>query len=259
VGLSFESPVKRVLLIGEIPLVNELAHLCADAGYAASVYLVEDVIGAGGIDRVREDAASADVAVEVMSESIDAKHAIVTALDAALSPDTLLLTSCFSTTATLTGSWLQRPERSIGFAALPPLAKGGLVELAAGLRSQASAIDRAREFLESIGLETAIVKDSVGLVLPRIVCSLINEAATALADGVAEAQDIDRAMRLGTNYPRGPLEWGDLIGLDVVAAVLRGLEDESGDGCHRPASILQQYVRAGWLGKKTGRGFYEYP
>ncbi len=248
----------HALLIGELPLVDELARLCANAGHAVSVYLVEDALQADGPDRVRGDAASSNVAIELMSESVDAKRAIVAALDAALPPGALLLASALSTTATLAGSWTQHPQRVAGFAALPPLAKGGAIELAAGLRSDAMAVDRAREFFASIGLETALVKDSVGLVLPRIVCGLVNEAAAALAEGVATAQDIDLAMRLGTNYPHGPLEWGDLIGLDVVLSVLRGLHDETGDDRYRPAPILKQYVRAGWLGKKTGRGFYEY-
>ena len=248
----------HVLLIGELPLVDELARLCAGAGHAVSVHLVEDALQGDGSERVRGDAASSDVAIELMSESVEAKRAIVAALDAALPPGALLLTSALSTTATLAGSWTQQPGRVVGFAALPPLAKGSLIEVAAGLRSDMTMVERAREFFGSIGLETALVKDSVGLVLPRIVCGLVNEAATALAEGVATAQDIDLAMRLGTNYPRGPLEWGDLIGLDVVLSVLRGLHEETGDDRYRPAPILKQYVRAGWLGTKTGKGFYEH-
>jgi 3-hydroxybutyryl-CoA dehydrogenase len=249
---------QQVLLIGEMPLVEELARLCADAGHAVSIYLAEDALAADGLDRVRGDAAGLDVAIELMSESVEAKRAIVAALDAASPPGALLLASALSSTTTLAGSWTQHPQRVAGFAALPPLAKGGTIELAAGLRTEATAVDRAREFFASIGLETALVKDSVGLVLPRMVCGLVNEAASVLAEGVATAQDIDLAMRLGTNYPRGPLEWGDLIGLDVVLSVLRGLHEETGDDRCRPAPILKQYVRAGWLGKKTGRGFYEY-
>ena len=222
------------------------------------MYLVEDVSEVDGLHRLRDDAMWADVVIEVMSESIEAKRKILAAIDAALPPDAQLLSLALSTTATHAGSWLRHAEQLVGFAALPPLVKGGIVELAAGLRSDASAVDRAREFFTSIGLETALVKDSAGLVLPRIVCGLVNEAASALAEGVASVKDIDMAMRLGTNYPRGPLEWGDLIGLDVVLSVLRGLHDETGDDRYRPAPIIRQYVRAGWLGKKTGRGFYEY-
>jgi 3-hydroxybutyryl-CoA dehydrogenase len=96
------------------------------------------------------------------------------------------------------------------------------------------------------------------LILPRIVCCLVNEAAYALMENVAQPRDIDAAMKLGTNYPYGPLEWGDLIGLDVVLAVLRGLYDEFGDDRYRPAPLLKQMVRAGRLAKKSDRGFYNY-
>jgi 3-hydroxybutyryl-CoA dehydrogenase len=257
-GNTVTAQTQRLLLVGELPWAAELARLCADAGHGATVYLEEDVLDAAGIDRLRKDAAQAEVAIDMMSGSIEAKRTIVTALDAALPPGALLITSALSATVTLAGSWVRNPGRVVGFGALPPLAKGGLVELAAGLRTDAAWLERAGEFFASIGMETARVTDSIGLVLPRIVCGLVNEAATALAEGVADAKDIDLAMRLGTNYPRGPLEWGDLIGLDVVLSVLRGLHAETGDDRSRPAPILQQYVRAGWLGRKTGRGFYEY-
>jgi len=252
------SPAKRVLLVGEPPLADELGQLCGDAGCVVSVYRVEVVAGTDGLEVFRREAKSVDVTFDILSASIDTKRQVVTALDAALAPDALLFTSALSTTATQAGSWAGRPERMIGFAALPPLGKGGTIELAAGLRSNAQAVERAREFVASIGLEPVLVKDSAGLVLPRIVCGLVNEAAGALAEGVADTAAIDTAMRLGTNYPRGPLEWADLIGLDVVLAVLEGLQKETGDDRYRPAPILRQYVRAGWLGKKAARGFYRY-
>ncbi|HZY41127.1 MAG TPA: 3-hydroxyacyl-CoA dehydrogenase family protein, partial [Anaerolineae bacterium] len=155
-------------------------------------------------------------------------------------------------------AWVAQPDGVVGFGALPPLKKGNLIELAAGLQSDPSTLGKAQQFFAGLGLDTAIVQDSVGLVLPRIVCGLVNEAAYALMEGVAQARDIDTAMKLGTNYPRGPLEWGDLIGLDMVLAVLRGLFDEYGDDHYRPAPLIKQLVRAGRLGKKSGRGFYEY-
>jgi 3-hydroxybutyryl-CoA dehydrogenase len=247
-----------VILIGEMPVVDDLARLCTGVGWSVSIYLAEEAVGPGGRDRMQADAANADVAIDAVSTSIPVKRQAVAALDAGLPRDALLLTSALSTTATQAGSWARRPERTIGFAALPPLGKGGTIELAAGLRSNARVVDRAREFVASIGLEPVLVKDSVGLVLPRIVCGLANEAAGALAEGVADAMAIDTAMRLGTNYPRGPLEWADLIGLDLVLAVLEGLQQETGDDRYRPVPILKQYVRAGWLGRKSGKGFYTY-
>ena len=251
-------PTGRVVLVGEPPLVDELARLCADAGLFAGVYRVEEASAAGGLERMQRDAQHAEVAIDAMSESLDAKRRIVTALEDALPAQALLLASLLSATATHIGSWLREPGRLVGFAALPPLAKGGMVELAAGLRTESDGLDRAHRLFARLGVHAVAVHDSVGLVLPRIVCTLANEAAAALAEGVADAPGIDLAMKLGTNYPRGPLEWADLIGLDVVLSLLRGLHEETGEDRYRPAPLLKQYVRAGWLGKKTGRGFHHY-
>jgi 3-hydroxybutyryl-CoA dehydrogenase len=119
-------------------------------------------------------------------------------------------------------------------------------------------VDAAEAFWRGLGLDTARVADGPGLVRARIVCALVNEAVTALAEGVASAADIDTAMRLGTNYPRGPLAWGDLIGLDVVLGIMRGLQEEFGEDRYRPAPLLARYVQAGRLGQKTGQGFFTY-
>jgi 3-hydroxybutyryl-CoA dehydrogenase len=232
--------------------------LCAGIGYKVALCTVEQALEADGLTRLRDEATRADIAIDVSAGPIEARRGIVAALDSNLSDGALLLASVLSTTTTQAGSWGAHPERIAGFAALPPFEKDHPVELAAGLRTNTAALDRACAFFESLGAKTAIVKDSVGLVLPRLVCGLVNEAATALAEGVADASDIDLAMRLGTNYPHGPLEWGDAIGLDVVLSVLRGLQDEFGDDRYRPAPLIKQYVRAGWLGQKTSRGFYQY-
>jgi 3-hydroxybutyryl-CoA dehydrogenase len=141
---------------------------------------------------------------------------------------------------------------------VPPLEAGGMMEVAAGLQTSPEALAAAQAFWSSIGLKAAVVADGTGLVRARIVCALVNEAATALMEGVASAADIDTAMKLGTNYPRGPLEWGDLIGLDVVLGVMRGLHEDFGEDRYRPCPLLVRYVQAGRLGRKTGRGFFEY-
>jgi 3-hydroxybutyryl-CoA dehydrogenase len=249
---------QRVIIAGESPLVEDLAALCVDAGYEVSMYLIEDLIDSGALQRLADDARQAQFAIDVVMESLDTKRDLIRTLDQTLPSDAPLISAALSVTATQVGAWASQADWVVGFGALPPLKRGSLIELAPGLQTDPSTLGKAQQFFGSLGLDTAIVKDSVGLILPRIVCCLVNEAAYALMENVAQPRDIDTAMKLGTNYPYGPLEWGDLIGLDVVLAVLRGLFDEYGDDRYRPAPLLKQMVRAGRLGKKSDRGFYEY-
>ncbi|CAG0928617.1 3-hydroxybutyryl-CoA dehydrogenase [Thermoflexales bacterium] len=248
----------KIVIAGESPLVEDLAALCVDAGYEVSMYLIEDLIDSGALRRLSDDAKKAQLAIDVVVESLDTKRDLIRTLDQALPADAPLITAALSVTATQVGAWASQADWVVGFGALSPLKHGNLIELAPGLQTDPSTLGKVQKFFTGLGLETAVVEDSVGLVLPRIVCCLVNEAAYALMENVAQPHDIDTAMKLGTNYPLGPLEWGDLIGLDVVLAVLRGLYDEYGDDRYRPAPLLKQMVRAGRLGKKNDRGFYEY-
>jgi 3-hydroxybutyryl-CoA dehydrogenase len=133
-----------------------------------------------------------------------------------------------------------------------------LVELAAGLRTAEAALSQTQELFKALGKETVQVKDAAGLTFPRIVSLIINEAARSLEEGVAKAEEIDVAMRLGVNYPQGPLRWADQIGLDEVLAVLEGLQRETGDDRYRPAPLLKKLVIAGFLGETSGKGLYSY-
>jgi 3-hydroxybutyryl-CoA dehydrogenase len=244
----------RLVIAGELPLAEELLGLASAAGHETTLYVVETLADAQVAGRLAHDAAEAEVVVECCNESRAAKRRVV----ALLAEAPAVYVSALACSTTEAASWARCPERVVGWGALPPLAAGGTIEVAAALQSAPEAVTAAEAFWRELGFEAARVADGAGLVRARLVCALVNEAATALAEGVASAADIDTAMRLGTNYPRGPLAWGDLIGLDVVLGVMRGLQDEFGEDRYRPAPLLARYVQAGRLGQKAGRGFFEY-
>jgi 3-hydroxybutyryl-CoA dehydrogenase len=147
---------------------------------------------------------------------------------------------------------------AVGFHALPPLAESGLVELTRGPETPEPAAEAVQRFFASLGKNTVWVDDAPGLVLGRIICQVINEAAFSLGEGVGSAQDIDAGMTHGLNYPRGVLSWADAIGLDHVLAVLEALGDELGEERYRPAPTLRRMVLSGRLGRQTGEGFFTY-
>jgi 3-hydroxybutyryl-CoA dehydrogenase len=249
----------RVVIAGELPFIEEVGRLCRRTKHQTTVYLVEDFLDALSADYSRQALVTADVVVELHNESAAAKQELLSALGTALSPDALILTSALATSATRAASWVPSPERVVGFGMLPPVPDQGVVELTAALQTSESALAQATLFWEGLGQETVVVGDGPGLVRARTVCCLINEAITALMEGVASVHDIDKAMVLGTNYPHGPLAWGDLIGLDAVLGVMTGLFEEWGDDRYRPSPLLRRMVYAGRLGRKTGEGFYTYP
>lgn len=252
-------PLKeRILIVGASAFAEDLGGLFLDQGYPVAVLICEGEPPIALPPNLQAEARSAALALEVLPFPLESKRMLITALDEALSPEAPLLSLCLTVSATQAACWTRRPGRVVGFAALPPLTREAPVELTAPLAGDSAALKSARAYLERIGFRIEIVRDTVGMVLPRILCALINEAAFAVMDGVASPEDIDTAMKLGTNHPRGPLEWGDLIGLDLVVAILDALEAEHRNGAYRAAPLLRQMVRAGLLGRKTGKGFYTW-
>lgn len=234
-------------VVGTNRLAQELFAVCREKGVEAA--LLSDPAAL---------AATANSVIDTDSGGEDRKRALLQCLDAALPPSALIVTSCLRFGTTHMAPWVKHPDRLVGFATFFPLKERKVIELAGGLRTSESAVSQAEELFRSLGKETVRVKDTAGLTFPRILSLIINEAARSLEEGVASAEEIDVAMRLGVNYPQGPLRWADQIGLDDVLAVLEGLERETGDDRYRPAPLLKKLVVAGFLGETSGRGFYTY-
>jgi 3-hydroxybutyryl-CoA dehydrogenase len=174
-------------------------------------------------------------------------------------PDNLpLLTTCVTGSATDAAAMFGRPTQVVGFAAVQPFNAVNTVELLLPLQGDEAMLEFGRAFFQTIGKETMRIPDGPGGVMARILAMIVNEAAYALQEGVASAEDIDTAMKLGANHPYGPLAWADLLGLDVVHATLWALHQELGDDRYRPCPLLARMVRAGLRGKPSGRGFYTY-
>lgn len=248
----------RVLVAGEIPFVDEIARLCRHAAHKTKVYLVEDFLGAVEAGYELDNLGEIEIVIELHNESADAKQELYQALGRCLAPDALVLTSALATSATRAASWLPNPDRVVGFGILPPIPDRGIIELAPAIQTAESALIQAELFWHGLGQETIVVNDGPGLVRARAVCCLMNEAINLLLEGVATAEEIDKALGQGAGFSLGPLAWADLIGLDAVLGILTGLFEEWGDDRYRPSPLLRRMVQAGRLGRKTERGFYTY-
>ncbi len=280
--------IKTVGVIGAGQMGSGIAHVCALGGYDVLLHDVsEDRIATGRglieknlsrqvvrgiIEQAAMDAAmarikpapelqtvgAADLAIEAATENEEVKKTIFKALTPHLSPDTILASNTSSISITRLGAASDRPERFIGLHFMNPVPLMNLVEIIRGIATDAATYETAVNFARSLGKTTANAEDFPAFIVNRILVPMINEAIYTLYEGVGTVEAIDTALKLGANHPMGPLELGDFIGLDTVLSIMNVLYEGLADSKYRPCPLLVKYVEAGWLGRKAGRGFYDY-
>jgi 3-hydroxybutyryl-CoA dehydrogenase len=204
------------------------------------------------------EAAQADLVIEAASEDEGIKKSVFVELLPHLRPDTLLASNTSSISITRLASVTDRPDRFIGLHFMKPAPTMKLVEIVRGIATSAATYEAAVVFAESLGKITTESEDFPAFIVNRILVPMMNEAIYVLYEGVGNVASIDKALKLGANHPMGPLELADFMGLDVVLAIMNVLYDGLADSKYRPCPLLVKYVEAGWLGKKSGRGFYDY-
>ena len=205
-----------------------------------------------------DDLKSAQLVIEAATENEGLKVKILQQLDGLLAPEVIVATNTSSISITKLAAATQRADRFIGMHFFNPVPMMALVELIRGLQTSDATHDAVKALAERLGKTPITVKNAPGFVVNRILVPMINEAFFVLAEGLATPEDIDAGMKLGTNQPIGPLALADMIGLDVCLAVMNVYMAEFNDSKYRPAPLLKEYVAAGWLGRKTGRGVYTY-
>lgn len=199
-----------------------------------------------------------DFIVEAATENQELKQKIFAQIDEAAKPSAILATNTSSISITLLASKTRRPEQVIGMHFMNPVPLMTLCEIIRGLQTSDSTYQATLQLGKALGKELVTARDVPGFIVNRILIPMLNEACFALAEGLGTAEDIDKGVKLGLNHPMGPLQLADLIGLDTVLAIAEVLHRELGDDKYRPAPLLRNYVSAGWLGRKSGRGFYKY-
>ena len=203
--------------------------------------------------------ADCDLVIEAASEKVDLKLRIFAELDSVVKPEAILASNTSSISITRLAAGTKRPSQVIGMHFFNPVPVMALVELINGLQTSAATYAAVEELAKSIGKSPIKVKNSPGFVVNRMLCPMINEAVFGLGEGLATAAEIDEAMKLGCNHPIGPLALCDLIGLDVELAVMQVLYEGTKDPKYRPAPLLVEMLEAGYLGRKSGKGFFDYP
>jgi 3-hydroxybutyryl-CoA dehydrogenase len=280
--------IKTVGVIGAGQMGSGIAHVCALSGYDVLLNDVSQAQIDKGLDAVRRylerqvsksqmtqaqmDGALArvksathysalkdcDIVIEAATENEAVKKEIFRGVCEHLKPEALLASNTSSISITRLASVTDRPDRFIGLHFMRPVQVMKLVEIIRGIATGPKTYEAAVAFAQSLGKETANAEDYPAFIVNRILIPMINEAIYTLYEGVGTVEAIDMAMRLGANHPMGPLELGDFIGLDTVLAIMNMLHDGLADSKYRPCPLLVKYVEAGWLGRKTGRGFYDY-
>ena len=201
---------------------------------------------------------NAEFVVEAVTEDLNVKGEVFKKLDSAVRPDAILASNTSSISITRLGAMTSRPDKVIGMHFMNPVPVMKLVEIIRGAATSAETYESIHRLTEKLGKVPLECQDSPGFISNRVLMPMINEAIFALYEGVATRESIDGIMKLGMNHPMGPLTLADFIGLDVCLAIMNVLHDGFGDSKYRPCPLLKRYVDAGWLGKKSGRGFYEY-
>ncbi|MGD9802653.1 MAG: 3-hydroxybutyryl-CoA dehydrogenase [Hyphomicrobiaceae bacterium] len=287
-GAPQPTTVQKVGVIGAGQMGNGIAHVCALAGYdvtindlkkeafeAAVISIKKNMvrqasrglITEGDMTRALgkiqfastlEELGDCDIVIEAATEDEAIKRRIFTDLRDKTKPDAILASNTSSISITRLAATTTAPERFIGIHFMNPVPVMQLVELIRGIATDDETFTTARQFVETLGKQTAVSEDFPAFIVNRILLPMINEAIYTLYEGVGSVEAIDKAMRLGANHPMGPLELADFIGLDTCLSVMQVLYEGLADSKYRPCPLLVKYVEAGWLGRKTKRGFYDY-